>query len=283
MLDANASAPIATPKANVFSNTTGAKSLHFPRARLSFNASTIKTDSEISKASFNTSDISTASVNASAINAPFANTSTIKTALEANTAAGSLQCINAPQGPPRLNFELNGANAAIELACKRWADAIPGSGHLFNLDWSAPYEDPINLEILFVGNQRPRSRIRRGELSCGLPENPSRLDYFVLCTDNMQYILNTCNTKRNDHYWWKSGGTYTNDCWRWSLTRGSFDRLPDGILHNDAIGADDFTGVPDYLDYRPDSTCSQWQDCQTLCQLPGSQRKCRGDESNGPR
>ncbi|KAK8158718.1 hypothetical protein BKA80DRAFT_277752 [Phyllosticta citrichinensis] len=199
-------------------------------------------------------------------------------------ASGVLQCFNAAQGSPRLNFELSGANAAIEYACNKWGYSDIMKFLPFHVDWSASYEDPIELEMLYVGD-RERSVARHFQ---GRRDTPycskmaqSGGEFKDLCIANMQYIVNSCNTARNDHYWWKSGGARTSDCWRWSIRRGLFTTLPVGYMHNDAVGADDYTGVPEYQDYRPDSWCTAWQQCP-VCPLNGAQRKCRGDESDGP-
>ncbi|KAK7512104.1 hypothetical protein IWZ03DRAFT_431617 [Phyllosticta citriasiana] len=210
-----------------------------------------------------------ASVNSSAVKVP----------------SNVLQCNNAAQGSPRLNFELSGATAAIEYACNKWAHSDILKFLPFHVDWSAPYEDPIELEMLYLGDrERSVARHLQGRrdtpFCANFPRSPD--EFKDRCIANMQYIVNSCDTASNGHYWWKSGGARTNECWRWSISRGLFATLPVGYLHNDAIGADDYTGVPEYQDYRPDSSCHAWQQCPK-CSLNGAQRKCRGDESEGPR
>lgn len=95
----------------------------------------------------------------------------------------------------RLNFELNGANAAIEYACNKWAYSDILKFMPFHVDWSASYEDPIELEMLYVGD-RERSvarhfQGRRDTPYCSITARSSG-EYKDVCIANMQYIVNSC-------------------------------------------------------------------------------------------
>ena len=56
--------------------------------------------------------------------------------------------------------------------------------------------------------------------NCGAPldfSGDDADDALQLCKDRLGITINDCDTSSNGQQYWKAGGTYERDCFKWSL------------------------------------------------------------------